>query len=1097
MSLDAYDLRPLPRLRLLDQATGGSLPLSRFSFTLLDLFLVFLMATLGILAAFSLLLSTPAHPIQAHLNPSISSALPVQRPVVNTPARAFDLTTPSLVAGKAVAAPSTGVTPVDGLGDVGFYDYFTDTINKHITLKVNVGDGNLVVETSDVSMRGTGIDLSLGGTYNSLQNHFAQHGTGWNFNFGSDVALQSNSNGSMTYFDPTGHAWTYASNGKGGWTDPAGLDADLAAGSNGTHTLKFYHTGEVYSFNTANILVKDTDKNNNSVTFNTDANNASQVDSITDTQGRTTTISYDANGHVSQITDPFQRSISYSYNSDGELTSSTDQNGNVTQFVYSNSRLVKITDPLSNTTEIAYNDNGLVGSLHDPLQDETNFTYYGSSASECNGVQPSGTNPTLNPCTVIHDANNHKTTYGYDTTFRVLKVRDANGNTTSRTYSADNNVQKYTDGLQDQSNFSFSADSSGHYNLNSVTDGNNHTTTFGYTDTNHPNYPTTLTDATGQQTTATYDGNGNLATSTNKGTGITTGAYSYNTNGTIATEKDGKNNTTSFSYDSKGNLTTVTFASPLKPQTLTYDGASRVTSLTDGNGHKTTYTYDNLDQVLKVTYADNTSVAYTYDGNGNISSITDHTGVTSYTYDADNRQVTKTLPGGTVITTSFDPVGNLTSLSTVGGTTSYSYTPVNLLASLTEPGGATTTFSYDANYHRTKTSYPNGVSLNTSYDNDGQILSIVGQFGTGSTAKTLTSYSYSYTKNNLRSQVVDQTGSTTTYGYDTLSRLTSANLYNGAGTHTNAFSYAYDAAGNWTSFTQGVTSPSTITYSYNAANELTSSSKVSSYSYDSNGNLTGSSATPSITYNAANQTTAIGSTTFGYSGPDQNQRVQVNNTNYVYSGLGCDCESNSAGTTYYTHDNSGQLIDERTPTGTYYYLFDGLGSVVGLTDSTGALVGNETYHYDPYGVLLSQPVSTVLQQNAWRYASGYDDVSTGLYKFGIRYYDATTGRWTQRDPVGGSLQETTKANPYVYADDDPVNETDGSRKGLGSDLYYAGAWLVGYLTFDTVAGAALDVFFGAALALLAGSPIGAIIAAFVLVEAFLQCLQSLYSSLIT
>jgi RHS repeat-associated protein len=99
---------------------------------------------------------------------------------------------------------------------------------------------------------------------------------------------------------------------------------------------------------------------------------------------------------------------------------------------------------------------------------------------------------------------------------------------------------------------------------------------------------------------------------------------------------------------------------------------------------------------------------------------------------------------------------------------------------------------------------------------------------------------------------------------------------------------------------------------------------------------------------------------------------------------------------------------------------------VGLTDSTGALVGNETYQYDPYGQLIVQPHTAALRTNAWRYASGYYDVSTGLYKFGIRYYDAATGRWTQRDPVGGSLAETTKVNPYVYADDDPVNMTDPS-----------------------------------------------------------------------
>jgi RHS repeat-associated protein len=69
-----------------------------------------------------------------------------------------------------------------------------------------------------------------------------------------------------------------------------------------------------------------------------------------------------------------------------------------------------------------------------------------------------------------------------------------------------------------------------------------------------------------------------------------------------------------------------------------------------------------------------------------------------------------------------------------------------------------------------------------------------------------------------------------------------------------------------------------------------------------------------------------------------------------------------------------------------------------------------------------------LRTNAWRYASGYYDVSTGLYKFGIRYYDPAIGRWTQRDPVGGSLAETVKANPYVYVDDDPVNMVNPSGK---------------------------------------------------------------------
>jgi len=56
--------------------------------------------------------------------------------------------------------------------------------------------------------------------------------------------------------------------------------------------------------------------------------------------------------------------------------------------------------------------------------------------------------------------------------------------------------------------------------------------------------------------------------------------------------------------------------------------------------------------------------------------------------------------------------------------------------------------------------------------------------------------------------------------------------------------------------------------------------------------------------------------------------------------------------------------------------------------------------------------------------SGFYDSTTGLYKFGIRYYDPTLGRWTQQDPLGGSLFDPSTGNRYIYADDDPTNLTD-------------------------------------------------------------------------
>jgi RHS repeat-associated protein len=135
--------------------------------------------------------------------------------------------------------------------------------------------------------------------------------------------------------------------------------------------------------------------------------------------------------------------------------------------------------------------------------------------------------------------------------------------------------------------------------------------------------------------------------------------------------------------------------------------------------------------------------------------------------------------------------------------------------------------------------------------------------------------------------------------------------------------------------------------------------------------------------------------------------------------------------------------------------------ILGLNDSMGALVGNETDQYDPSGQLIVQPRSAALRTNAWRYASGYYDVSTGLYKFGIRYYDATTGRWTQRDPVGGSLLETVKVNPYVYAGDNPVNETDlsggnGLLCGITISLLVVGVLVGAWLAISAIVAAPVD-----------------------------------------
>ncbi|HET8842207.1 MAG TPA: RHS repeat-associated core domain-containing protein, partial [Ktedonobacteraceae bacterium] len=356
------------------------------------------------------------------------------------------------------------------------------------------------------------------------------------------------------------------------------------------------------------------------------------------------------------------------------------------------------------------------------------------------------------------------------------------------------------------------------------------------------------------------------------------------------------------------------------------------------------------------------------------------------------------------------------SYTDAGGTVNYGYNAVNLLATITDPNGAKTTYTYDADVDsQTSTVYPNGVTVSYTYDGDRHVTSIVAKNSSGT---KLTSFNYTY-DGDLVDTVTDLSNNKTSYDYDALNRLREVTTFNSSGTQTGQTVYNLDGAGNRLSLK--VNGTVQTSYTYNAANELTTTSQggtTSTYTYDSDGNLT-SGAGLVYTYNAANQTTSIGANTYTYTGSDQTQRVGVNGTTFTYSSLGLSATGSGGSGTYYTRDNKGKLISERTATGTYYYLLDHIGSVVGLTDSSGSL--KNTYSYDAFGKSLGKSESVA---NPWQFASGYLDSSTNLYKFGTRYYSPQLGRWTQQDPAGGKLTDPNSLNPYVYAADDPVNRVD-------------------------------------------------------------------------
>jgi RHS repeat-associated protein len=134
--------------------------------------------------------------------------------------------------------------------------------------------------------------------------------------------------------------------------------------------------------------------------------------------------------------------------------------------------------------------------------------------------------------------------------------------------------------------------------------------------------------------------------------------------------------------------------------------------------------------------------------------------------------------------------------------------------------------------------------------------------------------------------------------------------------------------------------------------------------------------------------------------------------------------------TYYTRDTGGTLLSERTPGGNYYYVEDANGSIVAITDRNGTV--DNTYTYDPYGAIMTTGgIGTA--PNSFGFDGGFQS-QDGLYHFGDRYYNPTTGSWTQRDPLASALQaDPGQTDPYAFAGDDPINDTDPNGEFSSAD----------------------------------------------------------------
>jgi RHS repeat-associated protein len=1020
----------------------------------------------------------------------------------------------------AAAVPEPGLEGGTGLGD-GVTPVDPQPCNNSGSSPVNCGSGDFWHTFTDLEVPGRGIPLELTRTYNSLS---AQSegifGYGWSSSYDASLAL--NKDGSVTVSAEDGSQVTATPLGGGAFSVHSWADSTLTQNADGTYTFVRHQT-ETLTFSSSGKLIRLSDPNGYTTTMT--YNGSGQLSSVTNPAGRSLVFSYGKNGLVSAVRDPIGRTVSYAYDSPGDLTRVTNVGGRSWSFTYGSAHLLlKMTDPRGSSVTNVFDATGRVTRQSDPMGRTTTYAYSGDNFSTSGGsttvTDPKGnveTKQYVNGLLMMltkgaGTASAATWTYSYDsTTLGVASLTDPDGHTTRYTYDGSGNVLTKTDPLGRSTSYMYSVfnepltvtdpmgvtttctyDGSGNLLTQSL---GGRTTTYVHADRAHPGDVTSIVDPEGHTTTFTYDADGDRTSATDPD-GHTARA-TYDVIGRKLSSASSNGNRITYTYDAFGDM--LSTRDPLGHVTFsTYDADQNLVLTVDPSGHTTSYTYDTDNEVTS-TRRSNRLTTNTYDADGNVIKTIDADGhTTTSTYDALNRQISTTDPLEQTTTSSYDPAGNLvttndpsgrlttdvhdadgeltsisysdgkshnvsytydadgrrTSMTDGTGTTTYAYDEFGELTASTDGDGATVRYAYNPDGLTTLITYPNGEDVSQNYDAAGLETSLNDGLGHTST------FSYDADGNLTKTTLGSSAPVTDSYTYNADDAPISITDASGSSV-LQRFTYSRNADSLVSSATQ--TNQPTVTYSYDALNQLTQDAQGSD-AYDPAGNLIKLSSTTSLAYNAGDELTSSstgksGATTYSYdaerqrtattpsTGPASNltfdqtgnlTRYSHGSTSatYAYNGDGLRMAKSVGGsTTAFTWDTAvstplllsdatnnyiygptGLPLEQSTTSGELFFHHDQLGSTTMLTNGSGATVG--TYRYGSYGTTLGHKGSAT---TPFLYAGQYQDAESGLYYLQARYYDPSTGQFMSVDPV-----VAVTGQPYSYAGDSPIAQTDPS-----------------------------------------------------------------------
>lgn len=777
--------------------------------------------------------------------------------------------------------------------------------------------------------------------------------------------------------------WGYDAQGRADSSEHAGgVDhVEVAYNSDGTNTVTdALGIERTYTFTVINGLRKVT-KIDQAASTNTPAavmtytyTSSGDLASKTDWEGNKTTYTYDQNGletsRVEAVGTPEERTITTTWVPSLRLPDVITENGKTTDYGYdADGRMTSVTVTDTNTSETR----------------TTTYTYWSNSTGSGGQTILGRLKEIDGPRTDVTD----KTTFTYDSDFRLIKTEDALGHETETT-AFDAADRPLTTEDENDVETDMTYDTLGRLLTVTRAPGTalEAVTTFTYNDVGDV---VTIESPNGTTVTYTYD-NSRRLTGMEDDLGNTV-AYTLDDAGNILTEerRDPGNTlkyTHSQTFDEMSRLLTSVGAGAAWDRSYAYDKNSNMTTYTDANSNATTYAFDGLDRLVTSTdalsgvtentindldqttgiedprtnvttygynaFGDETQIvspdtgtaSYTHDKAGNVTQMIDARSVTTnYTYDALNRLLTVSYPSDSSlnVTLTYDDnpatpgncgtsIGRLCRVVDASGTTDYKYNDLGHLIEVKEVRGSltfTTAYEYDLAGVLKKITLPSGREIDYMLNGNGQVTSVSADVN--GSATTLAS-SITYLPYGPLTSLTYGNSKTLSATYDQDYRPTNRTV-------SGVFSHVYDTDDEGNIIQKGVR-----TYEYDALNRLDEDddgSAATTFTYDPIGNrlteVTGSTTTYS--YPSTNsKLSSVGANSYTY---DAIGNVSGDGTRtYVWNAAGLLKEAKIGGSTVgvYSYSKTNQRTKKVAGGNTTHYVYGIGGLLYGEYDNTGVLI---------------------------------------------------------------------------------------------------------------------------------------------------------------